>query len=325
MKSKYILLILSLFSLVISSEGDSSVFYTSIIIHSKAELGKVCLNPDGSNTILSKSTQNPGNTFISKILSGKRFDYQQSEFNFGYDIGATLMPTKNANVKDKGENIISREFYSYHAHASTLSLKNGVIFFAGINAPSGRFARTTIDIKTYSPQTRTELNSGFTLNAYSHLVSCAEINDNEVYCAYVQKEELITRHLLYLQYFRVSDNGAIYKENEPYLIKSFYTDFNMLKVVKISSTEVGIAFQTGNGNEPEAIPYGNTGKDLYFYHLKVSPNSMQVIRYDYIYNNCRLRTNDEDYTVDIIALQNSAYAICEVDNEPDAFQLIRLY
>ena len=100
MKSRYILLILSLFSLVISSEGDSSVFYTSIIIHSKAELGKVCLNPDGSNTILSKSTQNPGNTFISKILSGKRFDYQQSEFNFGYDIGATLMPTKNAN----GEN-----------------------------------------------------------------------------------------------------------------------------------------------------------------------------------------------------------------------------
>ena len=343
MKSKYILLILSLFSLVISSEGDSSVFYTSIIIHSKAELGKVCLNLDGSNTILSKSTKNPGNTFISKILSGKRFDYQQSEFNFGYDIGATLMPTKNANgenaytlytksngreylteLKDKGENIISREYNTYHAHASTLSLKNGVIFFAGIN-PASKYALAKIDIKTYSPLTRTELNSGFTLNAYSHLVSCAEINDNEVYCAYVQKEELITRHLLYLQYFRVSDNGAIYKENQPYLIKAFYTDFNMIKVVKISSTEVGIAFQTGNGNEPEAIPYGNTGKDLYFYHLQVSPNSMQVIRYDYIYNNCRLRTNDEDYTVDIIALQNSAYAICEVDNEPDAFQLIRLY
>ena len=229
-----------------------------------------------------------------------------------------------AELKDKGENIISREFYSYHAHASTLSLKNGVIFFAGIN-PADKYALAKIDIKTYSPQTRTELNSGFTLNAYSHLISCAEINDNEVYCAYIETEFLTTRHLLYLQYFRVTDNGVIYHENQPYLIKAFYTDFNMIKLVKISSTEVGIVFQTGNGNEPEAIPYGNTGKDLYFYHIQVSPNSFRVIRYDYIYNNCRLRTNNEDYTVDIIALQNTAYAICEVDNEPDAFQLIRLY
>ena len=104
-----------------------------------------------------------------------------------------------------------------------------------------------------------------------------------------------------LQYFRVTESGAIYQENSPYLIKAFYTDFNMIKLVKISSNEVSIVFQTGNGGEFEAIPYGNTGKDLCFYHLKVSPNSFQVVRYDYIYNNCRLRTNYEDYTVYIIA------------------------
>ena len=159
MKSRYILLILSLFTLVISDVADSSVFYTSQIIHSQAELGKVCLNPDGTNTILSKSTQDQGITFISKILGGKRFEYKQSQFNLGYD---------------------SREFYSYHALASALSLKNGVVFFAGINAPQSKYAATTIDIKTYNPQTRTELNSGFTLSASSHLISCAEINDNEV-------------------------------------------------------------------------------------------------------------------------------------------------
>ena len=53
--------------------------------------------------------------------------------------------------------------------------KNCVIFFAGINALLNKFVQTTIDIKTYNPQTRTEFNSGFTLNAYSHLVSYAEI------------------------------------------------------------------------------------------------------------------------------------------------------
>ena len=184
MKSRYILLILSLFTLVISDVADSSVFYTSQIIHSQAELGKVCLNPDGTNTILSKSTQDQGITFISKILGGKRFEYKQSQFNLGYDISEILMPTKNMNgenaytlyhksngreylteLKEKGENIISREFSSYHALASALSLKNGVVFFAGINTPQSKYAQTTIDIKTYNPQTRTELNSGFTLSA----------------------------------------------------------------------------------------------------------------------------------------------------------------
>ena len=102
MKSRYILLFLSLFTLIKFSEADSSVFYTSQIIHSKAELGKVCLNPDGTNTILSKSTQNQGNTFISKLISGKRFEYKQSQFNLGYDMGAIIIPTKNMN----GENLV---------------------------------------------------------------------------------------------------------------------------------------------------------------------------------------------------------------------------
>ena len=343
MKPRYLILFLGLLSFI-SSQTSSSVFYTSQIIHSKAELGKVCRNSDGTNTILSKSTENPGITFISKLINGKKFSYQQSQFNLGYDKGAQLMQTKNINgedaytlyyksngreylteFKDKGENIVSKDYYSYHAHASTITLKNGVIFFAGINNPTGLFAQTTIDLKTFSSQTKTELNAGFTLNAYSHLISCAEVNDNEVYCAYIQEESLTKRALLNLQYFRVTDNGVIYHENQPYLIKAFYTDFNMIKLVKISDTEVGIVFQTGNGKEKEQIPYGNTGKDLYFYHLRVSANSMQVIKYDYIYNNCFLRTDNEDYTVDVISVQNSAYVICEIDNEPDAFQLIKLY
>ena len=344
MKSRYLAILFLGLLTFISSQTDSNLFYTSQIIHSKAELGKVCHNQDGTNTIISRSTQNSGIAYISKLINGKKFDYKQSQFNLGYDSDAQIMQTKNINgenaytvyhklngkeyfteFKEKGEDISSKDYTSFHAQASTFPLKNGAIFFAGINKPTGQYAKTTIDIKTFNSQTRTELTNGISLNAYSHLISCAEIRDNEVYCAFVHEESLTKRAALKLQYFRVTENGLISQDTQPYLIKSFYTDFNMIKLIKINDNEVGIIFQTGNGQEKEEIPYGNTGKDLYFYHLKVSSNSMEVLTYDYIYNNCRLRTDSEDYTVDVIAVQNTVYAICEVDNDPEAFQIMKIY
>ena len=344
MKSRYLAILFLGLLTFISSQTDSNIFYTSQIIHSKAELGKVCHNQDGTNTIISRSTQNSGIAYISKLINGKKFDYKQSQFNLGYDSDAQIMQTKNINgenaytvyhklngkeyfteFKEKGEDISSKDYTSFHAQASTFPLKNGAIFFAGINKPTGQYAKTTIDIKTFNSQTRTELTNGISLNAYSHLISCAEIRDNEVYCAFVHEESLTKRAALKLQYFRVTENGLISQDTQPYLIKSFYTDFNMIKLIKINDNEVGIIFQTGNGQEKEEIPYGNTGKDLYFYHLKVSSNSMEVLTYDYIYNNCRLRTDSEDYTVDVIAVQNTVYAICEVDNDPEAFQIMKIY
>ena len=71
--------------------------------------------------------------------------------------------------------LIENIFRSQRQSRKYNSKKNGVIFYSGINTPPNQFAKTTIDIKKYSPQTRIEFSSGFTLNAYSHLISFAEI------------------------------------------------------------------------------------------------------------------------------------------------------
>ena len=100
MKSRYLAILFLGLLTFISSQTDSNIFYTSQIIHSKAELGKVCHNQDGTNTIISRSTQNSGIAYISKLINGKKFDYKQSRFNLGYDSDAQIMQTKNIN----GEN-----------------------------------------------------------------------------------------------------------------------------------------------------------------------------------------------------------------------------
>ena len=350
MKARYIpIFVLALFTPIIAEIAPFKplIMHLSEIIHENAELGKVCLNSDGSNTIFSKEYNKQGSVFMSKIDKDGNFVYHNSKFNTGYSIGSQLNEIKTSTgdnayafyyksngkeylteFKDKGVDLQNpKDLNSYHAKASLLTLKNGYIFFAGIESTS-QFAQTRINVKVYDPQTKIAPNTGLTINAYSHLVSCAEVKDNEVYCAYVQEEDVIKRHILKLQYFKVKEDGTIINENQPYLIKAFYTEFNMLKVVKISQTEIGIVFQTGTGKETEKIPYGNTGKDLYFYHLEVTPTNMEVVRYDYIYNNCRLRADPEDYTVDIISLPNKKiFGICEVDNggkDPDKFQLLEI-
>ena len=111
-------------------------------------------------------------------------------------------------------------------------------------------------------------------------ISCYEQKDNDVYCVYVYDEDPL-RSLLGIQNFKVSDAGIVQK-GEPFLIKAFYTQFNYVKAIKYNQNEVGIFFQTGNPAYTVDIPNGNTGKDLYYYHLEVTPTSMKVVRYDYI-------------------------------------------
>ena len=61
------------------------------------------------------------------------------------------------------------------------------------------------------------------------------------------------------------------------VIKTFYTEFNFLKAVKFNDTDALVLFQTGNTkNTPR---YGNSGKDLYFYHLEIKEDSVHVKRY----------------------------------------------
>ena len=348
MKARIVFLILSLFALASSTTLISAPTSLDIseIIHENAELGKVVEDKDGNNLITSKSVKESGKTLLSKLDKGGNFLYHNSKINLEYSTNAQITQTKTitgedgyslyyrlngrerlAQFKDEGKDLINDvSFDSYNLIVSALTLKNEKVFLAGIKEPSADFAETTIDIKIFDPQAKSVLSSGQTLRANSKYISCAELKDNEVYCAYV-REESILRSLLKIQHFKINENGVI-TSDEPILIKSFFTQFNSLKVIKLSQNKVGILFQTGDPKYSGQIPFGNTGKDLFFYELEVTPSTFSVLRYDFIFNNCRYKTEAEDYTIDIISpYDNTIYAICEVDNggkDAVQFQLLKI-
>ena len=324
MKSRYIILILTL-----SLCSCGTPVFKDEIIHSNAELGKVCPLSDGSNLILSKR---PGAdiTYISKLDSNANYIYHSNTINLAYTGNAQIMESKLTTgekgytlyhklsgkeylteIKDQGVKVNSKDYTTYHEQVSALTLANGKIFFIGITKPSADFARTVINLRVYDPQTNTDLQ-GESLVSYSKYISCYEQKDNDVYCVYVYDEDPL-RSLLGIQNFKVSDAGIVQK-GEPFLIKAFYTQFNYVKAIKYNQNEVGIFFQTGNPAYTVDIPNGNTGKDLYYYHLEVTPTSMKVVRYDYISTNCRFSSDAEDYTADMIAFDDAVYLICELDN-----------
>ena len=324
MKSPYIILFLTL-----SLCSCGTPVFKDEIIHSNAELGKVCPLSDGSNLILSKR---PGAdiTYISKLDSNANYIYHSNTINLAYTGNAQIMESKLTTgekgytlyhklsgkeylteIKDQGVKVNSKDYTTYHEQVSALTLANGKIFFIGITKPSADFARTVINLRVYDPQTNTDLQ-GESLVSYSKYISCYEQKDNDVYCVYVYDEDPL-RSLLGIQNFKVSDAGIVQK-GEPFLIKAFYTQFNYVKAIRYNQNEVGIFFQTGNPAYTVDIPNGNTGKDLYYYHLEVTPTSMKVVRYDYISTNCRFSSDAEDYTADMIAFDDAVYLICELDN-----------
>ena len=352
MKARFMFLIIALFTLVSSHLPIFKPNYLdeSEIIHENAELGKVCETKDGSNVIISKRTgaddkEKTGKTLISKLDKNGNFIYKREEINLEYSMNAQIIQSKIhtgedgyslyyksngkeylALLKEKGEEftteIISN---SYNTIVSALTLKNEKVFLAGITKPSSDYVQTNLEIIVFDPQTKTTYPSGLSLKGYDHHVSCAELKDNEVYCVYVQDESNL-RSLLKIQHFKISEIGTVIP-SEPILIKAFFTQFNYVKVTKLSQNKIAILFQTGN-KKIDTIPFGNSGKDLFYYELEVTPTSFEVLRHDYIFNNCRFKDQDEDYTIDLISpYEDTIYAICEVDNDgKDAvsFQLIKL-
>ena len=314
--------------------SSATFVYRNDIIHEGAELGKVCHLKDGQNVVISKKTDSE-KILISKLDERGNYIYHNTELNLGYTGNAQIMESaikdgqtqavgytlyhKNlgkeylTQINDEGQKIASQAYTTFQEQVSAFTLANGNIFFVGISNPPANYAQTTINLRVYDPRANTNL-SGKTLVAYSKYISCYEQTDNEVYCAYVYHENPL-RSLLGIQNFKIGNTGII-NESPVFLIKAFYTQFNFIKAIKYNNNEVAIIFQTGTGNKNiENVPLGDSGKDLHYYHLKVSSNSMEVIRYDYMSSNCRFTSEAEDYTNDIIVLENSVMVICEVENE----------
>ena len=58
--------------------------------------------------------------------------------------------------------------------------------------------------------------------------------------------------------------------------------------------------------------YGNSGKDLYYYHLLFNGDSIYVKRNEYLYDQCEKIDDPEDYKVNVAVLSDKRiYVICE--------------
>jgi len=206
---------------------------------------------------------------------------------------------------------------SLYKQTSVVALKSGKVLVAGINPPSSAFAQTTLELNIFNPVDG-DYGNGLTLNAHSKYISCYEQKDNEIYCLYVSYDNVFLSKLQITK-FKVNDNGALETgECDTQTIKVFYTEFNYLKAIRFNDTDSLVLFQTGNGNTNEVM-FGNTGKDLYYYHLqtiedvKCPDNKLvSVLRYEYLFNECLYRDDPEYYNADIYPFsEKKVFAVCE--------------
>ena len=338
MKAEYITILV----LYLISQIGSLANLKYDTIHINAEHVKVCPLEDGRLLVLSSllGYQKARFSFIDKnarIIKEKK----ALELDEGYTAGAELVQTTSDdeteyhlirhNKQDLSEHE-SKEYItsfkdgangkrnhkiknSLFTQTSVVSLKNGTLIIAGINHKASFGAETSVEVNIYDPKTDTYGN-GKTIVAHSSYISCYEQRDNEVYCVYVSYEDIF---LSKLNIRRLIINDNTIELGEPQnIIKVFYTEFNFIKAVKFNENEALVLFQTGNGNSE--IEFGNTGKDLYYYHIEVKPETssecktgtVKALRYEYLYNNCIYRKDPEDYNADIIALSDKrVYAVCE--------------
>ena len=341
MKVKYIITLgICLISQIISlSTTRQDIVYTNV------EFPKVCPLEDG-NVLVLTSKVNEQKTQVSKFDSDGRELFNDT-LNYGYSPSAEIVEPKsedgsqqnyhlffhnkqnvNGNegkefvlsFKDKGEEVKKLERRrSIYQKTSAVPMKNGKIVLASIKPISSDYSETSIELNIYDPADDS-FGTGITLNAYSQYISCYEQKENDVYCVYVSFENPFVSKLR-IKRLQISNNIIVEDSNEQ-VIKAFYTQFNFLKAVRFNDTDALILFQTGNGKTNE-VPFGNSGKDLYYYHIQTNSPSYEkypqgkivfVQRYEYLFNDCIYNKDPEYYNADIYPLsKNRIFAVCEYE------------
>ena len=337
-----------LLSLMIITQIFSLGTYNYDILHDNSEFPKVC--PVGDGNILALSSIVGEQKFKqSKFDKSARQIYDNSTIDYGYSGSAELVQPKNLqdytedyllffhnkqnnkdsegkeyilNFNDKGQQAKRTErLKKIYQKMSAVSLKNGKILIASINPISTKFEETIAEVGIYDPKTN-EFGNGLTFNAYSKYISCYEQTENHIYCVYVSFEDkfvtqLRIKHILYN--YNGLDTLTLIADK---VIKNFYTEFNFLKAVSLNQTDALVLFQTGNNED--IPPHGNSGQDLYYYHLKVNDTLVvKVKRYEFLFNKCKYVEDPEDYNADIAVLsEKRIYAVCEnTDNKFQVFMI----
>ena len=345
MKAINIILLFFTFLSQITSFGK----YNYNVLHVNSELTKVCRVEDGKFIALSILTGEQ--KFLqSKLDKEAKPIYGNFTINYGYTGSSQLLYPENQeknsskyllfghnnqdiNGHESRENLITfsdrdekprvdERIKKIYPSMSGVALKNGKILIAGINLISSKYAETTAEVEIYDPFTR-EYGNGLTFSAHSNLISCYEQSKNHIYCVYVSYEDafvtqLRIKHIIYNSIGSV-DTLSIKADK---VIKNFYTEFNFLKAVVFNETEAVVLFQTGNSeSEPEL---GNSGQDLFYYHLQVNDTVVvKVKRYELLFNKCKYVKDPEDFNADISVLSpKRIYAICQFeDNKFQGFMI----
>lgn len=207
---------------------------------------------------------------ISDSGSGRLVTVNDDAYFFGHN----QQNLPKAKAYDEINKIIQGKFTSskispnskYYAQKSVVALKSGKILIAGIKGDENNQVLTDIDVFLYDPESN-NYGASVKLQGYGKMVSCYEQKENKVYCAYVTAHyPLVTK--LNLQLIEVNPSSNTLTLNGNQVIKTFYTEFNFLRAVPFDEDEAIILFRVGS-NEP--LPhYGNTGKELFYYHVQVS-------------------------------------------------------
>ena len=326
-------------SLLLIYHINSLSYTTHDIVHQDSELPKVC-TLDDQNVLVLSSVRGVQQTKESKLDKTGTVVYGNMTLPQGYTGSAQLVEPHAVNGnqsdyffyfhnKQSISGAIAKEMTmefnkgvisgnserkdNIFYQKSVVALKNGLVLVAGLEKDEAFGALKDIEVNLYDPLTK-EWGQGLTFKekGSSKFMSCYEQKKNDVYCVFVSYEDVFVSKLR-IKHLKVNKEAmtlsATDTENKQ-IIKNFYTEFNFVKAIPFNEKEAIVVFQTGNGkNYPR---YGNTGKDLYYYHLVVNGDSVSVKRYEYLYDQCEKADDPEDYKVDVAVLsEKRVYVACE--------------
>ena len=340
MKAHPMIFLVCYLLLLIGSEQSANFYYNYLLLHSTSEMAKICQLNDG-NVLALSSGYTEQKTNITKFNKRGKKIYENFSLLKGYTGTAQIAETKDPDktepeyylfghnkqdisgqkpyenvitLKDQKqaekEELIKRSLYSQN---SIISLKSGYLVLIGVNPTTGFGAENSIEVNIYDPDGNLDPSKGQTYIAHGNLLSCYAQGEKDIYCVCNNEERMLMVSKLYVKHLKINGD-TIVKEEDLEFIKNFYTVFNFVKAIPFRENEALVLFQTGNP-EIEEITLGNSGKDLYFYHIKISDGKVNVLRYDYLFNGCIFKKETDYYSADIIALtDNNIYAVCESEN-----------
>ena len=300
---------------------DDSQFPKVVVLDDQSVL--VFTKVVGLNKCLETRLDKKGETLSSYIphdqgLSGSDILTSPHSISAQYPVlvghGGLSYEQITSYIQGQSPSIMKEPKSKYFAHKSVVALKCGKLLIAGIEGKTNEKELTDIDVNLYEPKNNTYGSGGLSFGANGKMVSCYEQKENQVYCAYVVQQYPYVSKLM-LQYIEVNPIANTLTSKGSQVIKTFFTVFNYLKAVNFNDNQAFIVFRVGNG---ETYPrYGNSGRDLYYYHYELSKEEALVssIRYEKLESDeCRYRKDDEDESIDVMALsEKSIYIACETD------------